>query len=128
MNDGPARNARSQTTSEEFAPASFASARIWGQPPAVIANLGQSSVPSQFHGNSKVTKAYIAAQTILQDTWDDSGDLGLRGFLTRDYWHPSLVETMDPRLLQAKASKYNDNNPKWEMAMNGPFAENFWKA
>jgi len=92
-------------------PASFASARIWGQPPAVIDNLGQSSVPSQFHGNSKVTKAYIAAQTILQDTWDDSGDLGLRGFLTIYYWRPSLVKTTDPRLLQAKAFKYNNDNP-----------------
>ena len=125
--DGPAQNTRSRTAPDEFEPASFAAARIWGQPPAAIANLGRS-VPSEFHGGSKLTKAYIAAQPILQDTWADVDDLDLRGFLTRDYWHPNLVDTADPRLLQAKASKYNEDNPSWEMAMNGPFADNFWKA
>ena len=115
-------------TSKELGTTSFAAARIWGQPPAAIANLRKLSVPSQFHSTSKVTKAYIAAQTVFQDAWDDVSDVELRGFLTRDYWHPNLVETADPRLLQAKASKYNDDNPNWGMAMNGPFAENFWKA
>ena len=61
IQDGPAKNTRSQVSSNEFEPASFTAARIWGQPPAAIANLGQSSIPSQFHGNSKLTKAYIAA-------------------------------------------------------------------
>ena len=70
----------------------------------------------------------MAAQPILQDTCDDVNELDLRGFLTRDYWHPNLVDTADPRLLEAKASKYNEDNPSWEMAMNGPFADNFWKS
>jgi len=30
--------------------------------------------------------------------------------------------------LQAKASKNNEDNPSWATAMNGPFAENIWKA
>ena len=128
IQDAPAKNTRSQVSSDEFEPASFAAARIWGQPPATIANLGQSSIPSQFHGNSKLTKAYIAAQPIFQDTWDDVDDIELKGFLTQDYWHPNLLDTVDPHLLQAKASKYNDDNPSWDMAMNGPFADNFWKA
>ena len=34
----------------------------------------------------------------------------------------------DPRVLQAKTSKYNEDNPSWDMAMNGPFADDFWKA
>ena len=108
--DGPAQNTRSRTVPDEFEPASFAAARIWGQPPAAIANLGLS-VPSEFHDGSRLTKAYIAAQPILQETWADVDDLDLRGFLTRDYWHPNLVDTVDPRLLQAKASKYNEDNP-----------------
>ena len=52
-------------------------------------------------------------------------DHDLCGLLTRDYWHPNLVDTDDPRLLQAKASKYNGDSPSWDMVMNGPFADNF---
>ena len=55
-------------------------------------------------------------------------DVDLCGFLTRDYWHPNMVDVADHCLLQAKASKYNDDNPSWKMAMNGPFADIFWKA
>ena len=100
---GPAKNTRSQKTPDEFEAASFATARIWGQPPAAVSNLG--SLPSQFHGNTKLTKDYVAAQPILQDTWEDVDELDLQSFLTRDYWHPNLVDTADPRLLEAKASK-----------------------
>jgi hypothetical protein len=50
---------------------------MWGQPPAAIASLGPSSTPSQFHGNSKLTKASIPDQPILQDTWADVDDLEL---------------------------------------------------
>ena len=35
---------------------------------------------------------------------------------------------LDPRLLSAKASKYNEDNPSWEMAMHGPHADEYWKA
>ena len=75
--DGPAQNTWSQITSDEFEPASFAASRMWGQPPAAIASLGPSSTPSQFHGNSKLTKASIPDQPILQDTWADVDDLEL---------------------------------------------------
>ena len=124
--DKPSRNTRSQTPADhQFA--SFNAARLWGQPPPGVANLGHS-VPSAFHGTGKLTKEFVAAQPILQDTWADVDKLDLCGFLTRDFWHPNLVDYADPRLLQAKVSKYNDDNPNWDMAMNGPFAENFWKA
>ena len=85
-------------------------AEVWGQPPPEIANRGHS-VPSAFHGNAKVTRAFLAAQPIMQDQWDDVRDLDICGFLARDYWHPNLVDYADPRLLQAKASKYNEDNP-----------------
>ena len=67
-------------------------------------------------------------QPILQDLWEDTGCHDLSAFLTRNHWHPSLVELTDPRILQAKASKYDADNPSWKDAMNGPFAEDFWKA
>ena len=124
---GPAMNTRSQVKANEPQYASFNAAEVWGQPPSEIANRGHS-VPSAFHGSAKVTRAFLAAQPIMQDQWDDVRDLDICGFLARDYWHPNLVDYADPRLLQAKASKYNEDNPSWEMAMNGPFADNFWKA
>ena len=81
-------------------------------PTAPIANLGLGhSVPSKFHGENKLTKAYIAAQPIFQDAWVDVSDIELKGFLTRDYWHPNLVDIANPCLLQTKASKYNKDNP-----------------
>ena len=120
-------NTRSQVKANEPQYASFNAAEVWGQPPSEIANRGHS-VPSAFHGSAKVTRAFLAAQPIMQDQWDDVRDLDICGFLARDYWHPNLVDYADPRLLQAKAFKYNEDNPSWEMAMNGPFADNFWKA
>ena len=112
---------------EEFEPSSFNSARIWGQPPASIANLGHS-VPSEYLGQTKVTKASLAMQPILQDLWEDTGCRDLSAFITRDHWHPSLVDLADPRILQAKVSKYDADNPSWKDAMNRPFADDFWKA
>jgi hypothetical protein len=100
----------------------------WGQPPAQVANLGHS-VPSKFHPTQKLTKEYFTARAIFQDIWKDcEQDANLQAFLTRDYWHPNLVELADAQVLQAKASKYNEDNPSWDMAMNGPFADDFWRS
>ncbi len=44
-----------ENPNDDFEPSSFNTARIWGQPPAFIANLGHS-VPSEHHGQTKVTK------------------------------------------------------------------------
>ena len=38
------------------------------------------------------------------------------------------MDLADARVLQAKASKYNEDNPSWDMAMNVPFADDFWRA
>ena len=73
-------------------------------------------------------KAFIADQPILQDTWNDIDGAGLCNFSRRDPWDSNLVDSFDPRVLSAKASKYNEDNPTWEMAMNGPFSAEYWKA
>ena len=94
---------------DEFVPSSFSAAQLWGQPPAHVANLGHA-VPSKYHSTQKITKAHIAAQTILQDLWTNvDKDVDLQAFITRDYWHPNLVDLVDPRILEAKASKYNED-------------------
>ncbi|KAL7555000.1 hypothetical protein ACHAWF_018958 [Thalassiosira exigua] len=115
------------TDGDEFEPSAYCNARLWGQPPAAVANLGHSP-PSGYHPKTKLTKAFVAALPILEDLWFPEDTTHLGAFLTRDYWHSSLVELADPRLLQAKISKYNEDNPSWDMAMNGPFAPEFWKA
>ena len=39
-----------------------------------------------------------------------------------------VTSWLHPLMLQAKASASKDDNPNWWQAMNGPFAEEFWKA
>ena len=73
-------------------------------------------------------KAFLAELPILQDPWDDTHQSYLSDFSHRDPWDPTLIDTFDPRILSAKASKYNEDNPSWEMAMNGPFSAEYWKA
>ncbi len=53
----------------------------------------------------------LAMQPILQDLWEDTDCHDLSGLITRDHWHPSLVDLVNPRVLQAKASKYDADNP-----------------
>ncbi len=57
------------------------------------------------------------SQTILLDSWDSD-----------NYYFNKIS---DPRLLaagQLTKSKYNDDNPSFDMATRGPFQENFWQA
>ena len=105
---------------------SLNAACLWGQTPASVA--GSKSVPSGYHEDCKVRKSFIAELPILQDTWDDVDQAYLVDFSWRYPWDPTLVDTFDPRILSAKASKYNEDNPSWEMAMNGPFSVEYWKA
>ena len=39
-----------------------------------------------------------------------------------------LVEDADPFLLAAKTAASYADNPTWNQAMNGPFAEEYWEA
>ena len=39
-----------------------------------------------------------------------------------------LLIPVSSKLKFAKASKYNNDSPSWDMNMNGPFADNCWKA
>ena len=93
--DGPAWQQTLPTERDEFEPSSFSASRVWGQPPAAIANLGHS-VPSDFYSNKKLMNGFFAEQPIFQDSWDDFEDDNLCGFLTRECWHPGLVEYADP--------------------------------
>ena len=69
---------------------------------------------------------------ILCDSWDDVAQLDLSSYLTTEFHDSTLVDSADPRLLEAKlsqpSSKYDADNPSWRMAMDSKFAEDFWKA
>jgi hypothetical protein len=52
------------------------------------------------------------------DPWDDSKEI-------------YFSEIEDPQILAArktKASKYDDDNPSYDTATQGPFQAEFWKA
>jgi hypothetical protein len=102
----------------------------WGiQPslPPIVANRGRA--PDDYHPTSRVSKAYLAQSTILQDSWEDAHPFfAYPTYIARDAWDPDLVDELDPRILAAKASKYNEDNPSWDMVMNGPFQQEFFSA
>ena len=39
-----------------------------------------------------------------------------------------MVNWIHPFFLQAKAATSKEDNPNWNQAMNGPFADKYWKA
>ena len=39
-----------------------------------------------------------------------------------------IVNHVHPLFLQAKAAASKEDNPNWRQAMNGPFADEYWKA
>ena len=41
---------------------------------------------------------------------------------------PGLVKHFDPRVLAACASKYNKDNPSWDMVMGSPFEADYLAA
>ena len=101
-------------------------ARRLGQTPASVA--GSSIVLNGYHRRTKVWKAFIVDQPILQDTWNDVDGVDFCNLFRCDPWDFNLVDLLDPHVLSAKASKYNKDNPSSEMAINGPFSAAYWKA
>ena len=39
-----------------------------------------------------------------------------------------MVNWIHPLFLQAKTAASKEDNPNWNQAMNGPFADEYWKA
>jgi hypothetical protein len=53
-----------------------------------------------------------------------AADSGLDPSQTQDL----LIKLVHPLFLKAKAEASKADNPNWKQAMNGPFADEFWKA
>ena len=96
-------------------------------PVASVGNRG--STPSAYHAAQKVSKAYLADRPVHQDRWDFvNSSCDWSAYVTCDSWDPSLIDEFDYRVLAARASKYNEDNPSWDMVMGGPFEAEYWKA
>ncbi len=67
--------------------------------------------------------------TLLQHCWTVHNDHD--NYLLMDLDNPHLVDNVhDPCTLEAHAamSKYNDDNPSFDMAVQGPFQAEYWEA
>jgi hypothetical protein len=105
----------------------------WEQPVSAVKNRGGFS--KHIHLTHKVAKSFITECYLLQDPWfvDPACVSDTSKHLVFDSWDSEgfyFNEIFDPRLLAARstASKYNEDNPSFDMATHGPFQEEFWKA
>ena len=106
-----------------------ATAREWGQvPPRLSRHLPTNRL--QLQSPKRRLRAFLTSLPILQDCWSDVGDdfLALHQHIDRDPFDSRLVESFDPRVLSARASKYNEDNPSWSMAMQGDHQQEYYDA
>ena len=105
----------------------------------MVAN--NTRAPENFHPmTAKVTKAYISELLYLcGDNWEDiriNLSEGIRKYdnlFDVDQWQVDdidgiLLNTASPHILAAKTQKRDEDAPTSNMAMNGPFAEEYWAA
>ncbi len=52
-----------------------------------------------------------------------ANDCGYSGYFTEIF-----VTVVHPFFLKAKSEASKEDNPNWHQAMNGPFADEYWKA
>ena len=118
--DGPAKARRLPTEGEGHA--------LTLQPVPQVANHGR---PSNFHPRRKLPLAFLAGCPILQDAWNDCNIQALMSsHILHDELDPALVTELDHQVLAAKVSKskYDEDNPNWSMATQGPFQTEYWAA
>jgi hypothetical protein len=122
---GPAKIRRLPIVGEEY-DFSFSAISEWDQPVPVIAN--RVNVQTKYHPQQRLQKSFLAECYLLQDCWTDNPDCihQIYSNIILGSWESDdiyLTDIQDPRLLAAhsSASKYNEDNPSWEIAMKGPF-------
>ena len=143
--DGPAKYDRNRNKDEFSLPRwraatsmlALTTSPFWGQPPPFIAN--NARLPTAFHPTTKVTKAYLSEISYLNDDWEDmrinlcSGSSDCFDLAEVDYWQDDQddgieLNLLSPHVLAAKTQKRDEDNPTWSMAMNGPFAAEYYAA
>ena len=77
----------------------------------------------------KLSRAILSECSVLQTTW--TPDNNYHGYLIMDLNDPNLVNNVnDPHILSAhiSSSKYYEDNPSFNMAVNGPWQAEYWEA
>ncbi len=104
----------------------------WEHPVAAVANRGRVT---EYHPQQKLLYNFLAECYLLQDSWfhDPTCLAMMSEHLILDTWEWDAYyfnDVPDSRLLaaQAKASKYNEDNPSFDTATRGPFQAQFWQA
>jgi len=105
----------------------------WDRPVPVTKNRG--GIVTQHHPTQKINKGFLAECYLLQEPWFDDPTCvsSVTTNLRLDTWDSDgyyFNEIFDPRLLAARtsSSKYNEDNPSFDMATRGPFQDEFWQA
>ena len=115
--DGPAIHRRLPIIGDDY-DYSFSSSCL-NQPVAMIAHRGLTSLqpPPQ-----RLTKHALLERALFQRPW--KYEHKLHAYLQLALDEPLHIDNVtDPRIVEAHvvSSKYNDDNPSYNMAMNGPF-------
>ena len=136
--DGPIR-LRSQNTALSLLTTTFAlsAALNWGQLPPSMSNAG-GSLASRRYGVSKVRHSLIEESYLLQNDWSELGRAACSGQndLFAAYFEPDLSDDLEcytitnvqPHVLKAANAQNAADNPSFQQAINGPFAEKWWEA
>jgi hypothetical protein len=88
---------------------------------------------AEYQPQQMLLQHFLAECYLLQDSWfDDPTCLAVMSeHLILDTWESDAYyfnDVPDPRLLavQAKASKYNEDNASFDTVTHGPFQAQFW--
>ena len=88
----------------------------WGDPAALVANRGCS--PDTYHPTQKISKVFLAERPIHRDHWTGvKENHAFSSYVSRCAFDPGLVKDYNPHILAGRASRYNEDNPSWDMVM-----------
>lgn len=125
--DGPARIRKFPIDGEEYEFINTATAPLLDMPVPMVSCRGlQHSQPLPH----KISKQSLLDCYMLQQPWK-SYDSRRHGYFLMDFDDPDKVDNIDDaRILEVylSSSKYNEDNPSFDMAVNGPFQAEYWEA
>ena len=126
--DGPAIIRKFPINGEEYE-FNFNAEHISDQPAVMIASRPiHSSQPLP----QKISKSSLLECYLLQTPWEYDRQcfehLQMDTFETRHVDNISDPRVLESYVLSPKTSKYNEDNPSFDMAMKGPFQAEYWEA
>ena len=126
--DGPAMIRKFPIDGEEYE-FNFNSQHISDQPAAMIASrpIHSSQPPPQKLSKSSLLECYLL-QTPCEYDRKHFEHLHMDIFETKHVDNINDPRVLESYVLSPKTSKYNEDNPSFDMAMKGPFQAEYWEA